>query len=67
MNGARPEAEAKISSSPKSNNTVTIGMSHQSLRAHKKLSNSPTTPKLDDILRKNVFILTSQFIMNQIQ
>lgn len=59
MKGAKPDAEAKMSNNPNSNNTVTIGMSNQSLRAHNKESNSPTTPKLDDILRKKAFMGTS--------
>jgi hypothetical protein len=61
MNGAKPEAEAKMSNSPKSNSTVIIGINHQSFRAQRKDSNSPTTPRFDDMLRKNVFIsLVSQ-------
>jgi hypothetical protein len=61
MNGPTPEAEAKIKSNPKSNRTVTIGISHQSLRFHKNVNNSPTTPKLDVMLRMKLFILTFPF------
>jgi hypothetical protein len=61
MNGPTPEAEAKIKSNPKSNRTATIGISHQSLRFHKNDNNSPTTPKLDDMLRIKFFILAIPF------
>lgn len=56
MNGPTPEAEAKIKSNPKSNRTATIGISHQSLRFHKKANNSLTTPKLDVMLRMKFLI-----------
>jgi hypothetical protein len=59
MKGPIPEADAKMSNRPKTSSKVTIGMSHQRLRAHKKESNSPTTPKLDDIERKNTFMFYS--------
>jgi hypothetical protein len=61
MNGPTPEAEAKIKSNPKSNRTATIGTNHQSLRFHKNDNNSPTTPKLDVMLRMKLFILTIPF------
>jgi hypothetical protein len=61
MNGPTPEAEAKIKSNPKSNRTETIGISHHNLRFHKNANNSPTTPKLDVMLRMKLFILTIPF------
>jgi hypothetical protein len=61
MNGPIPEAEAKTSNNPKTIRTTTIGISHQSLRCHKNFNNSPTTPKLDVMLRMKLFILTIPF------
>src|SRR5690554_7419749 len=58
MKGPTPEAEAKIKSNPKSKRIATMGISHQSLRCHRNRNNSPTTPKLDDILRMKFFIVT---------
>lgn len=43
MNGATPEDDAKTKSSPNNNKTVTIGMSHHNLRAHKNWMISPAT------------------------
>src|SRR5438046_7146100 len=53
MNGARPDAVAKISRNAKTSSTVIIGMSHHILRAHRKPMNSPTTPRLLPIFLKN--------------
>src|SRR3990172_4226310 len=56
MNGPTPEAEAKIKSNPKSSRTATIGISHHSLRFHRNVRSSPTTPIFDVILRIKFFI-----------
>jgi hypothetical protein len=61
MNGPIPEAEAKMINNPKIIRTTIIGISHQSLRCHKNLNNSPTTPKLDVMLRMKLFMLTIPF------
>jgi hypothetical protein len=44
MKGATPDDEAKMSNNPKSNNTLTIGISHHNFRAHRNWMTSPTTP-----------------------
>jgi len=61
MNGPMPEAEAKMSNNPKTKRTTTIGISHQSLRCHINDNSSPTTPKLELMLRKKFFILSMPF------
>ena len=57
MNGATPDDEAKISNRPKSNNTVTIGISHHNLRCHKNTRISPTMPVFVTIPLKKFFIV----------
>jgi hypothetical protein len=56
MNGATPEEEAKTKSNPKSKSTVTMGMSHHNLRAHRNCKISPITPVLVIILLKKFFM-----------
>ena len=44
-------------SKPNNIKRTIIGMSHQRLFDQKKPNNSPTTPKLEDMLRRNAFIV----------
>jgi hypothetical protein len=46
MKGATPDEDAKINSRPNNNKSITIGMSHHNLRAHKNRTISPITPVL---------------------
>jgi hypothetical protein len=53
MNGAKPDAVAKISNNPNTNRTATMGINHHNLRDQRNPNNSPPTPKFDFMLSKN--------------
>jgi hypothetical protein len=47
MKGAMADVWANINSMAKNTMITTIGINHQSLRCHKKISNSPKRPNLN--------------------
>ncbi len=56
MNGATPDADAKINASPMSSSIVTMGMSHHNFRCHRNARISPATPVLVVIALKKFLI-----------